>query len=61
MLNVQNLKFIKNDAIVNEDASGDVIAMRMQIQQLKKEVSHLRSLAGGASALDGPSRVTRSI
>ncbi|KAB1223527.1 Phragmoplast orienting kinesin-1 [Morella rubra] len=44
----QLAKFIKNNAIVNEDASGDVIAMRLQIQQLKKEVSRLRSLASGA-------------
>ncbi|CAL0321829.1 unnamed protein product [Lupinus luteus] len=43
----QRAKFIKNNAIVNEDASGDVIAMRIQIQQLKKEVSHLRGLVGG--------------
>ncbi|WZY99062.1 hypothetical protein YC2023_071391 [Brassica napus] len=32
------------EAIVNEDASGDVIAMRLQIQQLKKEVSRLRGI-----------------
>ncbi|GAV86218.1 Kinesin domain-containing protein/Kinesin-relat_1 domain-containing protein [Cephalotus follicularis] len=52
----QRAKFIKNNAIVNEDASGDVIAMRMQIQQLKKEVSHLRGLAnGGAENLDNDS------
>ncbi|KAK7261134.1 hypothetical protein RIF29_27438 [Crotalaria pallida] len=43
----QRAKFIKNNAIVNEDASGDVIAMRIQIQQLKKEVSRLRGLVGG--------------
>ncbi|XP_074294983.1 kinesin-like protein KIN-12E [Silene latifolia] len=43
----QRAKFIKNNAIINEDASGDVLAMRMQIQQLKKEVSQLRSLANG--------------
>ncbi|KAI4322505.1 hypothetical protein L6164_022193 [Bauhinia variegata] len=45
----QRAKFIKNNAIVNEDASGDVIAMRMQIQQLKKEVSRLRGLVDGGS------------
>ncbi|XP_021715629.1 kinesin-like protein KIN-12E isoform X2 [Chenopodium quinoa] len=45
----QRAKFIKNNAIVNEDASGDVLAMRMQIQQLKKEVSHLRSLQNGGA------------
>ncbi|CAI0447596.1 unnamed protein product, partial [Linum tenue] len=45
----QRAKFIKNNAIVNEDTSGDVIGMRMQIQQLKKEVSHLRSLVNDGS------------
>ncbi|KAJ6693066.1 KINESIN FAMILY MEMBER 1A [Salix purpurea] len=49
----QRAKFIKNNAIINEDASGDVIVMRMQIQQLKKEVSRLHSLVnGGAESLD---------
>ncbi|KAG9445225.1 hypothetical protein H6P81_016565 [Aristolochia fimbriata] len=43
----QRAKFIKNNAVVNEDASGDVLAMRLQIQQLKKEVNHLRALANG--------------
>ncbi|KAJ7948121.1 Kinesin-like protein [Quillaja saponaria] len=47
----QRAKFIKNNAIVNEDASGDVIAMRMQIQQLKKEVSHLRGLVDGGAEI----------
>ncbi|GFZ13069.1 P-loop containing nucleoside triphosphate hydrolases superfamily protein [Actinidia rufa] len=36
-------------AIVNEDASGDVLAMRMQLQQLKKEVSRLRGLVNGGA------------
>ncbi|KAK9154631.1 hypothetical protein Sjap_002111 [Stephania japonica] len=31
-------------AVVNEDASGDVLALRTQIQQLKKEVSRLRGM-----------------
>ncbi|XP_034901056.1 kinesin-like protein KIN-12E [Populus alba] len=49
----QRAKFIKNNAIVNEDALGDVIVMRLQIQQLKKEVSRLRSLVNeGAENLD---------
>ncbi|RDX93421.1 Kinesin-like protein KIN-12E, partial [Mucuna pruriens] len=48
----QRAKFIKNNAIVNEDASGDVIAMRIQIQQLKKEVSRLRGLVGGGEIQD---------
>ncbi|PSR95444.1 Kinesin-like protein [Actinidia chinensis var. chinensis] len=45
----QRAKFIRNHAIVNEDASGDVLAMRMQIQQLKKEVSRLRGLVNGGA------------
>ncbi|XP_050211131.1 kinesin-like protein KIN-12E isoform X2 [Mercurialis annua] len=54
----QRAKFIKNNAIINEDASGDVIAMRVQIQQLKKEVSRLRILAsGGADNLDNDASV----
>ncbi|KAG4171375.1 hypothetical protein ERO13_A12G205700v2 [Gossypium hirsutum] len=36
-------------AVVNKDASGDVVAMRLQIQQLKKEVSHLRAFVNGKS------------
>ncbi|MCL7032316.1 hypothetical protein MKW94_023416, partial [Papaver nudicaule] len=45
----QRAKFIKNNAIVNEDASGDVLTMRIQIQQLKKEVNQLRSLVNGGT------------
>ncbi|XP_027102355.2 kinesin-like protein KIN-12E [Coffea arabica] len=45
----QRAKYIKNHAIVNEDASGDVLAMRIQIQNLKKEVARLRSLANGVA------------
>ncbi|XXG65369.1 hypothetical protein AAC387_Pa05g3086 [Persea americana] len=45
----QRAKFIRNNAIINEDASGDVLHMRIQIQQLKKEVNRLRgSVNGGA-------------
>ncbi|GMI81650.1 hypothetical protein like AT3G44050 [Hibiscus trionum] len=52
----QRAKFIKNNAIVNEDASGDVVAMRLQIQQLKKEVSRLRGFVNGrAENLDNDS------
>ncbi|KAG1333882.1 kinesin-like protein KIN-12G [Cocos nucifera] len=40
----QRAKFIRNNAIINEDASGDVLSMRLQIQQLKKEVNRLRVL-----------------
>nr|KYP43610.1 Kinesin-like protein KIF15 [Cajanus cajan] len=53
----QRAKFIKNNAIVNEDASGDVIAMRIQIQQLKKEVSRLRGLAAGGEIQDNDTSV----
>ncbi|XP_073143760.1 kinesin-like protein KIN-12E [Henckelia pumila] len=49
----QRAKFIKNHAIVNEDASGDVLALRLENQNLKKEVSRLRSLVnGGAESRD---------
>ncbi|CAI9785824.1 unnamed protein product [Fraxinus pennsylvanica] len=45
----QRAKFIKNHAIINEDASGDVLALRMENQNLKKEVSRLRSLVNGGA------------
>ncbi|OIT33992.1 PREDICTED: kinesin-like protein KIN-12E [Nicotiana attenuata] len=45
----QRAKFIKNHAVVNEDASGDVLAMRIQIQNLKKEVARLRSMVDGGA------------
>ncbi|KAF8403419.1 hypothetical protein HHK36_011522 [Tetracentron sinense] len=45
----QRAKFIKNNAIVNEDASGDVLSMRIQIQQLKKEVSRLQGVVNGGA------------
>ncbi|KAL4200409.1 hypothetical protein AMTRI_Chr03g56360 [Amborella trichopoda] len=45
----QRAKFIRNNAIVNEDASGDVLAMRIQIQQLKKEVNRLRGVVNGGT------------
>ncbi|CAN4119126.1 unnamed protein product [Withania somnifera] len=50
----QRAKFIKNHAFVNEDASGDVLAMRIQIQNLKKEVARLRSMVddGGVTNHD---------
>ncbi|GER31692.1 kinesin [Striga asiatica] len=49
----QRAKFIKNHAIVNEDASGDVLALRLENQNLKKEVSHLRSLINGEAESHG--------
>ncbi|KAL5720712.1 hypothetical protein ACHQM5_013355 [Ranunculus cassubicifolius] len=45
----QRAKFIKNNAIVNEDASGDVLTMRIEIQQLKKEIIRLQGLADGGT------------
>ncbi|XP_078445207.1 kinesin-like protein KIN-12E [Wolffia australiana] len=44
----QRAKFIRNDVIINEEASGDVLTMSLQIQQLKQEVIRLRSLVGGS-------------
>ncbi|BBM96977.1 kinesin family member 15 [Marchantia polymorpha subsp. ruderalis] len=38
----QRAKFIRNNAVINEDASGDVIVLRQQIQELKVEVDRLR-------------------
>ncbi|CAH9134506.1 unnamed protein product [Cuscuta epithymum] len=53
----QRAKFIKNHAVINEDASGDILAMRVQIQNLKKEVARLRSMVNvGADACEVDSR-----
>ncbi|XP_020520488.1 kinesin-like protein KIN-12E isoform X3 [Amborella trichopoda] len=38
----QRAKLIQNNAIVNEDASGDITALQRQIQQLKEEVTFLK-------------------
>ncbi|KAJ1696848.1 hypothetical protein LUZ63_005360 [Rhynchospora breviuscula] len=46
----QRAKYIKNNAIINEDASGDVLSMRLQIQQLKKELRNLRCLVNNDSS-----------
>ncbi|KAI7739457.1 hypothetical protein M8C21_005002, partial [Ambrosia artemisiifolia] len=54
----QRAKFIKNHATVNEDASGDVIAMRMQIQQLKNEVSRLQNVINGGTGNNGDDALT---
>ncbi|KAL5218738.1 hypothetical protein ABZP36_019422 [Zizania latifolia] len=40
----QRAKYIRNNAFINEEASGDVSSMRLQIQDLKKEVSRLQGL-----------------
>ncbi|CAK9213738.1 unnamed protein product [Sphagnum troendelagicum] len=39
----QRAKFIQNNAVVNEDASGEMIALRREIQRLKEELNSLRS------------------
>ncbi|CAK9265534.1 unnamed protein product [Sphagnum jensenii] len=39
----QRAKFIQNNAIINEDASGEMTALRREIQRLKEELSSLRS------------------
>ncbi|XP_076916770.1 kinesin-like protein KIN-12E [Bidens hawaiensis] len=49
----QRAKFIKNHATINEDASGDVLAMRTQIQQLKNEVSRLQNVINGGTENNG--------
>lgn len=38
----QRAKFIHNNAHINEDSSGDVTALRREIQQLKEEINHLK-------------------
>ncbi|KAG0547577.1 hypothetical protein BDA96_01G092400 [Sorghum bicolor] len=42
----QRAKYIRNNAIINEDASGDVLSMRLQIQNLKKVISRLQGQKG---------------
>ncbi|VFR02684.1 unnamed protein product [Cuscuta campestris] len=54
----QRAKFIKNHAVINEDASGDILAMRVQIQNLKKEVARLQSMVNvGADSYETDSRI----
>ncbi|PKA54315.1 Kinesin-like protein KIN12A [Apostasia shenzhenica] len=54
----QRAKLIQNNAVVNEDASGEVVALQHQIQLLKEELSFLkrqnisRSLSFRATALE---------
>uniref|UniRef100_A0ACD6A7U1 Uncharacterized protein n=1 Tax=Avena sativa TaxID=4498 RepID=A0ACD6A7U1_AVESA len=45
----QRAKHIRNNAIINEDASGDVVSMRLEIQHLKKELSRLQGQSGFTS------------
>ncbi|XP_062212428.1 kinesin-like protein KIN-12G [Phragmites australis] len=48
----QRAKYIRNNATINEDASGDVLSMRLQIQHLKKEVSRLQGLVSSEKTED---------
>ncbi|KAG6777782.1 hypothetical protein POTOM_017615 [Populus tomentosa] len=54
----QRAKLIQNNAVVNEDSSGDVIALQHQIRLLKEELSFLkrqnvsRSLSFGSTGKD---------
>ncbi|KAL0914689.1 hypothetical protein M5K25_015057 [Dendrobium thyrsiflorum] len=56
----QRAKFIRNNAVVNEEASGDVLTLRLQIQRLKKEVNHLRGLISGGPDKLGSDGTTAS-
>ncbi|MCO5593929.1 hypothetical protein L7F22_047948 [Adiantum nelumboides] len=49
----QRAKFIRNNAIVNENALGDVMALRLKIQRLEDENSRLRLKVVGACSEDG--------
>ncbi|MCO5595931.1 hypothetical protein L7F22_049982 [Adiantum nelumboides] len=49
----QRAKFIRNNAIVNENALGDVMALRLKIQRLEDENSRLRLKTVGACSEDG--------
>ncbi|XP_062214569.1 kinesin-like protein KIN-12G [Phragmites australis] len=48
----QRAKYIRNNAIINEDALGDVLSMRLQVQNLKKEVSRLQGLVNSDKTED---------
>nr|QWT43324.1 kinesin-like protein KIN12C [Citrullus lanatus] len=56
----QRAKLIQNNAVVNEDSTGDVIALQRQIQLLKEELAYLkrqnvsRSLSFGSFVKDTP-------
>ncbi|XP_030523084.1 kinesin-like protein KIN-12D isoform X2 [Rhodamnia argentea] len=55
----QRAKLIQNNAVVNEDSTGDVIALQNQIRLLKEELSALkchnisRSLSFGTTSIGG--------
>ncbi|KAD4179211.1 hypothetical protein E3N88_27802 [Mikania micrantha] len=56
----QRAKLIQNNAVVNEDASGDVMALQYQIQILKEELAVLKRQNVSRSLTFGP-KVTEEI
>ncbi|XP_024960060.1 kinesin-like protein KIN-12D [Cynara cardunculus var. scolymus] len=50
----QRAKLIQNNAVVNEDASGDVVALQHQIQLLKEELAILKRHNVSRSLTFGP-------
>ncbi|CAA0807566.1 Phragmoplast orienting kinesin 2 [Striga hermonthica] len=56
----QRAKLIQNNAVINEDSSGDVVALKRQIQLLKEELSALKREKVSRSLLFGPATDTRS-
>ncbi|KAM7474929.1 hypothetical protein LguiB_022172 [Lonicera macranthoides] len=53
----QRAKLIQNNAVVNEDSSGDVIALQNQIRLLKEEVSALKRQHVSRSLSFGPAMI----
>ncbi|KAI5074408.1 hypothetical protein GOP47_0010892 [Adiantum capillus-veneris] len=49
----QRAKFIRNNAIVNENSLGDVMALRLKIQRLEDENNRLRLKIVGTCSEDG--------
>ncbi|KAF3333862.1 Phragmoplast orienting kinesin 2 [Carex littledalei] len=47
----QRARLIQNNAIINEDISGDVLALQRQIRLLKEEVAHLKGQNAQRSTL----------
>ncbi|GER50419.1 kinesin motor family protein [Striga asiatica] len=56
----QRAKLIQNNAVINEDSSGDVVALKRQIQLLKEELSALKREKVSRSLSFGPATDTRS-